>query len=111
MPTFGERVRLLLQERGISQAELARRVGTKQQTISYLVKGNGAAQTSRYSAKIADILGVNPLWLQTGEGSQQGTIATAPAPAGTSCIAIEIKEDSMLPVLRAGDLVIIYRKR
>jgi transcriptional regulator with XRE-family HTH domain len=110
MSTFGERVRLLLLEKRISQAELARQVGTKQQTISYLVKSNGAAQTSRYCAQIANVLKVNSLWLQTGEGNKYDVSPSLPAPSGVTCMAIEIKEDSMLPVLKTGDLVIIYRK-
>lgn len=69
MPTLGMRVRRLLKERGITQAELARAVGTKQQTISYLCAADHEATASRYTIKIAEILGVNPNWLATGEGS------------------------------------------
>lgn len=68
--TFAQRLRDLLQERGIKQAELAKKVGTKQQTISYLMRSDALTQASRYTTKIADALGVNPMWLQTGEGDQ-----------------------------------------
>jgi SOS-response transcriptional repressor LexA len=68
MSTFAERIKNLIAERGMTQAELARQVGTKQQTISYLIRGAETTQSSRYTAKMATILGVNPLWLQTGEG-------------------------------------------
>jgi SOS-response transcriptional repressor LexA len=68
MGNFAERTRQLMDERGMTQAELARQVGTKQQTISYLLRGDGNTQSSRYTTKIASVLGVNPLWLQTGEG-------------------------------------------
>lgn len=69
MPTLGERVKRVLHEKGMSQAELARLVGTKQQTISYIVSEDHPATTSRYSTKIAEVLGVNPAWLATGQGS------------------------------------------
>lgn len=63
---LGQRIKRTLHERGMTQAELSRLVGVKQQTISYLV--GGSTQTSRYATKIAAVLGVNPGWLQTGEG-------------------------------------------
>lgn len=49
----------------MTQAELARLVGVKQQTVSYIVADKGA-ESSRYAAKIAEVLGVNPVWLQHG---------------------------------------------
>lgn len=68
--TLGDRIASLLRERKISQSELARMVGVKQQTISYIIRGSDQpASASRYSTKIAMALGVNPAWLQTGEGS------------------------------------------
>jgi SOS-response transcriptional repressor LexA len=69
MATLGMRVRKLLKEKGMTQAELARAVGTKQQTISYICAAEHEATASRYTIKIAEILGVNPNWLATGEGS------------------------------------------
>jgi phage repressor protein C with HTH and peptisase S24 domain len=66
---MGNRIKELLDKKDMSQAELARQVGTKQQTISYIVRGDSASQTSRYTNKIAGVLGVNPQWLQTGEGN------------------------------------------
>lgn len=65
---LGDRVRRMLKEKGMSQAQLARQVGTKQQTISYICDADHPATTSRYSTKIAEILGVNPSWLATGHG-------------------------------------------
>ncbi|CAB4195629.1 COG2932 Predicted transcriptional regulator [uncultured Caudovirales phage] len=67
--SMGIRIKNLLVKTDMSQAELARRVGTKQQTISYIVRGSSSSQTSRYTNKIAGVLGVNPQWLQTGEGN------------------------------------------
>lgn len=58
----------MLNELGMTQAELARLVGTKQQTISYIVSDSNPGQTSRYATKIAESLGVNPVWLTSGQG-------------------------------------------
>jgi SOS-response transcriptional repressor LexA len=70
MSPLGKRIKDVLREKGITQAELARLVGTKQQTISYIVSDQNPAQTSRYATKIAEVLGVNPSWLQTGDGDR-----------------------------------------
>lgn len=66
---LGTRVKAMLKEKGMTQAQLARLVGTKQQTISYICNEEHPATTSRYSTKIAEILGVNPAWLATGRGN------------------------------------------
>ena len=68
--TLGSRIKSVLSERQMSQAELARLVGVKQQTISYLCTHEGGAGSSRYSARIAEVLGVNPNWLQSGRGGK-----------------------------------------
>jgi SOS-response transcriptional repressor LexA len=63
--TLGSRIRQVLDERGMSQSELARLVGVKQQTVSYICADKGA-ESSRYATQIAEVLGVNPRWLQFG---------------------------------------------
>jgi SOS-response transcriptional repressor LexA len=67
---LGSRIRQVLHERDMSQAELARLVGVKQQTISYICTHEGGADSSRYAVRIAEILGVNPGWLQSGRGGK-----------------------------------------
>ena len=141
---LGKRIKDLLRERGMTQAELARLVGTKQQTISYIVAEATPAQSSRYTHKIAEVLGVNPNWLQSGEGDrhtaivpisvhgQQIRVHQVPVlthdsvsiflagreidPKGMlmtdradrdRTFALEIEGDSMAPVFKAGDRVVI----
>lgn len=96
--TFAQRIKNLMLERGITQAELARQVGTKQQTISYLIRGEEKTQSSRYTAKIASVLGVNPLWLQTGEGD-----AYAPA---ISLTQVDLFKDTcQIPIISCEDIL------
>lgn len=57
----GERIDELLGERGISQSELARRVGLRQSTINYLVSGR--SQGSKHLHKIARELGTTAEYL------------------------------------------------
>jgi phage repressor protein C with HTH and peptisase S24 domain len=68
MASIGDRVRTTREERGWSQAELARRAGTgvSQRTISNLETNRN--QSSRQLVSIARALGVNPIWLESGRG-------------------------------------------
>lgn len=55
----------------MSQADLARLVGAKPQTINWLcnpAKNAGTVRTSKHLSAIARVLGVRLEWLQTGEG-------------------------------------------
>ena len=70
MSDLGARIRRVLTEKHLTQSQLARLVGVKQQTISYICSPDSPATTSRYATKIAQVLGVNPAWLQHGEGDQ-----------------------------------------
>jgi SOS-response transcriptional repressor LexA len=145
MAELGSRIRLVLSEKGLSQAQLARLVGVKQQTISYICAIDSPASTSRYATKIAQVLGVNPSWLQSGEGGQHDpsvrievegvelTVRRVPlvsskdvpvllqdgeaftkraglmtdANAGPRAFAVEIEGDSMRPLFRPGDRVVV----
>jgi transcriptional regulator with XRE-family HTH domain len=66
MNTIGTRVRAARIEAGISQKELADKIGVKQPTISQLEKGSSAG--SGYLPAIASALGVSALWLQSEKG-------------------------------------------
>lgn len=52
-----------------SQSELARAVGIKPQAIQYLLDAKNNATGSKHLPKIAQQLGVDPLWLATGSGA------------------------------------------
>ncbi len=56
--TFGEMLLKLMNERGISQAELARRSGMSKQSITELVKGRSKEPTFSKAKALADALGV-----------------------------------------------------
>lgn len=55
-----------MQRLSVSQSELARRLGTKPQTIQYLCCSG--AKRSKFIFEISDALGINPAWLAAGEG-------------------------------------------
>jgi SOS-response transcriptional repressor LexA len=145
MAQLGARIRQVLSEKNLTQAQLARLVGVKQQTISYICATDSPASTSRYATKIAQVLGVNPSWLQSGEGGQHDPsvriemegveltvrrvplVASRDAPAllegkdafvkkaglmtdaktGPRAFAVEIDGDSMRPLFRPGDRIVV----
>jgi SOS-response transcriptional repressor LexA len=147
MSDLGARIRRVLTEKHITQSQLARLVGVKQQTISYICSPDSPATTSRYATKIAQVLGVNPAWLQSGEGDQfdpmvrielEGVLLSvvripllAPAEVvafiasgenknkrlmmtdseiGEGSFAVEIEGESMSPMFKQGDRVVIDPK-
>jgi transcriptional regulator with XRE-family HTH domain len=136
MGELGNRIRQVLAEKGMSQAELSRAVVVKQQTISYICSVDSPASTSRYATKIAGALGVNPMWLQTGQGDKHDPVVRieyggvelslkrvpllrsindpshsvslmTDAKVSDGAFALEIKDESMAPMFKPGDRVVI----
>lgn len=65
MNTLSERLQKAMDDAGLSQAELALRVGVSQPAIWRLVAGK--TNTTRKLVEIAHALGVSPEWLSTGK--------------------------------------------
>lgn len=65
---YAQRLKRARAHAKISQPELARRVGIKQQSIQYLENPKRSATGSRYTGAIARELGVDATWLATGKG-------------------------------------------
>jgi len=63
---FKHRVKAARKYAGLTQGELAERVGIKQATVSELETGKSGS--SSFTASIAHACGVDPLWLETGSG-------------------------------------------
>ncbi|WP_150614996.1 LexA family protein [Pandoraea terrigena] len=68
--TLGQRLREARKDAKLSQAELAKRVGIKQPTLSDLE--NDVTKGSTAIATIAAALGVSALWLAEGRGPRRG---------------------------------------
>jgi len=118
---------------GLSQSELARRVGIRQQTIAEIEKGNIKSTKAIYrlaaamsvSASLldpaipvsADGQRLVPLLGYVGAGAEifsiddhekGASIDEIPAPPGVSndsVVALRVRGDSMLPVYKPGDLI------
>lgn len=66
MKNFGERLKAALAHSGMTQQQLADRVGISQQLINYATSAR--AKGSKYSLQMAIALRVSPEWLSSGEG-------------------------------------------
>src|SRR5690348_287766 len=73
----GKQIAALREARGWSQAELARRSGVAQTTISRLEGAEGAGATSGVLVRLSEVFGVSPSRLLRVEGEETGEI---PAP-------------------------------
>jgi transcriptional regulator with XRE-family HTH domain len=69
MSTYGERLREARQAVGMTQKALAARTGLSQTTISDGERGRNTGSSA--TAKLASVLGVEPLWLSEGKGLKQ----------------------------------------
>jgi transcriptional regulator with XRE-family HTH domain len=65
---YGERLKKARIHKGLTQTELAERIGRvcSQENISKLERGD--ATGSEYTVQFAEACGVNPYWLATGDG-------------------------------------------
>ncbi len=66
MNKLSERIEYVLKHTGITQTELANRLGVKQQAISRVCRGQ--TQNSTFLLPMCDELGVDPTWLTSGVG-------------------------------------------
>lgn len=97
---MGVRIRERLKKVGISQAELARRVGVTQQTIWKLASGESAG--SKHMFEIADALGTTPQYL-TGKTDDPSPKAIGDTRLGFRHAEPELPDNSVLiPQLEIG---------
>lgn len=90
--TMGDRIAARMAELGISQSELARKIGVSQQAIGKLVKGQ--VQTSRHLHVIARELGTTPQYLagETDDPSEGALPTPTPELLSEQLGVVEIKE-------------------
>ncbi|MDG6881070.1 Uncharacterized HTH-type transcriptional regulator HI_1476 [Phocoenobacter uteri] len=69
MNDLSVRLRKTLNDKSITQEELANMINVSQNAISLII--NGKTKKPRNLFEIAQALGVDPVWLKTGEGSPQ----------------------------------------
>lgn len=90
MTTLSERLTSLMNEKGISQAELARLIGIKQPSVFKIL--NGETRNPKKILEIATVLNVDPHWLKTGEGDPDPSyrIVEVSEPQNPNTVRIDI---------------------
>lgn len=73
MHSLAMRLQAALEASGISQAELARHCRVKASSVSDWLSGESKSMKSAPLLRAAALLGVNPLWLATGEGTRRSS--------------------------------------
>ncbi len=71
MKTLAERLKAALKEAGISQSELSRRVGVSRSAVSLWCDGTTTSLDGDNLLKTAEVLGISPVWLNTGRGKMK----------------------------------------
>lgn len=76
---YGQRLRLAREEKGLTQKALAKLVGMSASNLWELEeKGKGSAKT----AQMAEVLGVRPQWLASGDGDMRENLSSAQVSLG-----------------------------
>ena len=113
----GDRLKLLRKTIGLTQEQLAQRLGIGKAALSMIETGK-AALSSRNKNILVQELNVNPDWLDSGEGEMFNAEPDLTAymhrtdnfihiPNLPKCDgAIYIVGDSMYPLLKSGDIVL-----
>ncbi|MEM8793379.1 MAG: helix-turn-helix transcriptional regulator [Pseudomonadota bacterium] len=83
--TFGDRLALAREMQGMSQAQLARRLGLKTATIQNWEEDRSEPRANRVQM-LAGFLNISIIWLMTGEGT--GGPGPADASAGKVTLAM-----------------------
>lgn len=104
--TFGDRLALARERQGLTQAQLARRLGLRVQTVRNWEADRSEPRSNKLQM-LAGFLNVSMIWLMTGQGlgAPQGD-AQAPqdAPSGLVDALSELRELRLLQVQTADRL-------
>ena len=120
--TFGRRLRALRQTRGVSQVELARRIG-RHQTVIGPYERDEYEPSREVVEKLAVVLETSPEYLYFGRSPRQTAIAVAGKVGGagllepdagaglvslrdSQLVGYRLLDDSMAPVFRPGQLLL-----
>ncbi|WP_429169170.1 helix-turn-helix domain-containing protein [Aeromonas rivipollensis] len=77
MSSFNERLQQLMNERGLTAADLARKTGLSKPTLSAIIHGNTSDPRISSVLSISRILGCDPIWLFVGKSSAEYASNTA----------------------------------
>ncbi|MCL5778530.1 helix-turn-helix domain-containing protein [Limibaculum sp. FT325] len=85
--TFGDRLAVAREAQGMTPAQLARRLGVRQDTLEAWEADRSEPRANRLQM-LAGLLNVSLVWLMTGEGPGGPNLSTPPADPSTEIGAI-----------------------
>ena len=89
--TFGDRLAAAREQSGMTQAQLARRLGIKPSTLRGWEEDVSEPRANRLSM-IAGLLGVSIVWLLTGEGEGLDVPDDTPSDASAQSMLREVRD-------------------
>lgn len=93
---FGQRVASVIETRGLSKSWIAEKLGISKQALNYLLKHS---INPKFVDEFAELLKVDPKWLETGEGSPS-IRAKETLQLGATTIPIITKDELLTPTKR-----------
>lgn len=130
MERWDQRLRRVFQDKGWSAAELSRRSGVDRDSVYKYLHGAVKQPRGETLDKLADALGISPLWLRTGVGAQFSRLrvigyvgageivipfddyangsglSEIELDFGGDQIAVQVRGNSMTPAYRPGDYLV-----
>lgn len=89
--TFGDRIAAARQAMGLSEAQLARRMGVKAQTLRNWENDRAEPRANKLQM-LAGMLNVSIIWLMSGEGPGVPEIKTGPSPEELTELLDEVRQ-------------------
>lgn len=91
---FGQRVAYVIETSGLSKAWIAEKLGISKQALNYLLKHS---INPKFVDEFAELLKLDPKWLETGEGSPSIRTKEAQQPAAATALPIITKAELLTP--------------
>jgi SOS-response transcriptional repressor LexA len=95
---FGQRVAYVIETSGLSKAWIAEKLGISKQALNYLLKHS---INPKFVDEFAELLKLDPKWLETGEGSPSIRTKETQQPSSTA-IPIITKAELLTPTKRTN---------
>jgi len=89
---LGERLRLARKEAGLTQQQLADKVGMKKASISGLELGTSKKPSADNILPLAKFLGVTPEWLVSGKGVKKAQVSRETLPENETALLFAYRE-------------------
>ncbi|MGY3959504.1 helix-turn-helix domain-containing protein [Aeromonas popoffii] len=108
MSSFNERLKQLMEEKGLKPADLARKTGLSKPTLSAIL--NGATTDPRISSVlgIARVLGCDPIWLFVGKASAEFASSTEISQVPIwDLAALEGQPSDAIPLINTGRHLVV----